>query len=182
MNLTNLCPIPLAWTPYSLDFKALYAALVLVRELVATMTDAGDRTRAGPLLDWLRAACVRLGGAAGHERTRSLVNQNYGATTPDARVVRCMQHKIAPFRLPAPPTPTTTIPGGGRTAPVLNVTLASQTGEKEYSILETSKIQAVRGLTDAQWDTNLPKLYPECWYRDGRRRESKPSLRTSSVQ
>jgi hypothetical protein len=32
-------------------------------------------------------------------------------------------------------------------------------GEKEYSILETSKIQAACGLTDLQWDTDLPELY-----------------------
>jgi hypothetical protein len=74
MNLTNLCPIPLAWPPYFLDFKAPYTALVLGCELVATMTDAGNRTRVGPLLDWLWAACcVRL-GPAGHDRVRSLVN------------------------------------------------------------------------------------------------------------
>jgi hypothetical protein len=43
---------------------------------------------------------------------------------------------------------------------LLNGTLASQTGEKEYSILETSKIQAACGLTDAQWCTDLPELNP----------------------
>ncbi len=31
--------------------------------------------------------------------------------------------------------------------------------EREYSLLETSKIQAACGLTDAQWETDLPELY-----------------------
>jgi hypothetical protein len=37
--------------------------------------------------------------------------------------------------------------------------LASKLGEKEYSILESSKIQTACGLTHLQWDTDLPELY-----------------------
>jgi hypothetical protein len=58
MNLACFCPIPLAWAPYFLDFKSPYEALLLGWELVATMTDVGDRNRASPLLDWLQASCV----------------------------------------------------------------------------------------------------------------------------
>jgi hypothetical protein len=32
--------------------------------------------------------------------------------------------------------------------------------EREYSQLETSKIQAVCNLANTQWNTNLPELYP----------------------
>jgi hypothetical protein len=42
MNLANFCPIPLAWAPYFLGNKSPYEALITVRKLVATMTDAGD--------------------------------------------------------------------------------------------------------------------------------------------
>jgi hypothetical protein len=37
--------------------------------------------------------------------------------------------------------------------------LSTSSGEKEYSMLETAKIQAACGLINAQWDTDLPKLY-----------------------
>jgi hypothetical protein len=37
--------------------------------------------------------------------------------------------------------------------------LSARTKEKEYTQLETSKIQAACGLTDAQWSTDLPELY-----------------------
>jgi hypothetical protein len=53
MNLANFCPIPLAWAAYFLNFKPPYEALQMGRELVVTMTNVGDRTQAGPLLDWL---------------------------------------------------------------------------------------------------------------------------------
>jgi hypothetical protein len=115
--------------------------------VVAAMTNAGDRTRARPVLDWLRAACVRL-GPAGQYQVWSLVNQNVEATTPDARVVMCMQSKIAPFQLTTPNMPAMTSAGGGLAAPLFSGTLASQVGEREYSILETSKIQATCGLLD----------------------------------
>jgi hypothetical protein len=58
MNLANFCPLPFAWAPYFLDFKSPYEALTLGCELMATMTDVGDRTQASPLLDWLQVACI----------------------------------------------------------------------------------------------------------------------------
>jgi hypothetical protein len=53
MNLSNLCPIPLAWDPYFLDFKTPYEAWKMGRALVATLGDVAQRTRAAPLEDWL---------------------------------------------------------------------------------------------------------------------------------
>jgi hypothetical protein len=61
MNLSNLCPIPLAWAPYFLDFKTPYDALKMGRVLIGMLTLVVDRNQAAPLLDWLRATCVRLG-------------------------------------------------------------------------------------------------------------------------
>jgi hypothetical protein len=62
MNLSNLFPIPLVWTPYFMDFKEPYEALMMVRTLVASfLDDAAQRTLASPLLDWICAACTRLG-------------------------------------------------------------------------------------------------------------------------
>jgi hypothetical protein len=72
-----------------------------------------------------------------------------------------MQTKIAPYRKPEVllPTPDAGLAYRG-TAPVLGGTLGTRSGEKEYSALETSKIQAACGLSDAQWATDLPDLYP----------------------
>jgi hypothetical protein len=73
MNLSNLCPIPLAWAPYFLDFKDPFIAYEMGKALMTTLTDARDRAMAGPMLDWLRAACARLGNN-GTDRNKSLLN------------------------------------------------------------------------------------------------------------
>jgi hypothetical protein len=156
MNLARFCPLPTAWAPYFLDFKTPFEALQTGRTLVATMTDVGDRTRAGPLLDWLRGSCVRLGTNATSRRL-SRLNHNFEPTAPDARVVKWMQAKIAPYLQYAAPT-APPAQGGSGGAPVLP-SGTNRTGEREYSLLETSKIQAACGLTDAQWETDLPELY-----------------------
>jgi hypothetical protein len=158
MNLASFCPVPLAWAPYFLDFKSPYDALLLGRQLVATMTDVGDRNRAGPILDWFRAACVRLGPAPVF-RVQSLVSQIFLSTTPDSRVVTCMQNKLAPYLRPSVVIPNVAGTGPGSVPTLTAAALASKTGEKEYSVLETSKIQAACGLTDSQWATDLPDLY-----------------------
>jgi hypothetical protein len=52
------------------------------------------------------------------------------------------------------------IPGGAGVLPPLpSGTISSQLGEREFSHLETMKIQAACGLTDARWDTDLPEVY-----------------------
>jgi hypothetical protein len=61
MNLSNFCPLPLAWVPYFMDFKSPHKALQMGRILVASLEDASHRARAAPLLEWMRAACTRLG-------------------------------------------------------------------------------------------------------------------------
>jgi hypothetical protein len=82
MNLSSFCPIPTAWAPYFLDFKTPFEALQMGRTLVATMTEVDDRTRAAPLLDWLRGSCVRLGTNAATRRL-SLLNHNFEPTAPN---------------------------------------------------------------------------------------------------
>jgi hypothetical protein len=86
MNLSNMRPIPLAWAPYFLDFKDPHAALQMGHTLIATLGTVEHRTRAGPILDWLRATCTRLGANAADQR-RSLLDQGFEATAPDARVI-----------------------------------------------------------------------------------------------
>jgi hypothetical protein len=155
MNLPNLCPIPLGWAPYFMDFKTPYEALTMGKALIGTLETVAQRTRASPLLDWLRAACVWLGASIVNRRL-SLVHQEFEATAPDARVVMWMQGKLAPYTLTAV-TPAV-VPQVG--APVLpGGTLPTPASEKEFSLLETSKIQGACGLTDAQWDTDLPEFY-----------------------
>jgi hypothetical protein len=96
MNLSNLCPIPTAWAPYFLDFKTPWEALQMGRVLLGTLPTVADRNRAGPMLDWLRATCVILGPNAA-DRVRSLLDQGFEPTVPDARVITWMQAKLAPY-------------------------------------------------------------------------------------
>jgi hypothetical protein len=158
MNLSNMCPIPLAWAPYFMDFKTPQEALRMGQALIATLGDVTHRTRAAPLLDWLRATCVRLGPNA-VDRKRSLLDQGFEPTAPDARVIKWMQKKVAPYRVLIAPGPSPAPSAVNAGVPVLSGGLPVPAGEKEYSLLETSRIQAACGLTDAQWLTDLPELY-----------------------
>jgi hypothetical protein len=128
MNMACFCPILIAWAPYFLDFKSPHEALQMGQNLVATMGNVVDRDQAAPMLDWLRAACVHMGAAVAYYRTRSLVSQVFEATSPDARVVTCMQRKLAPYLSPpiVVPVVAAVVPG---VAPALVAgTLAGKPG------------------------------------------------------
>jgi hypothetical protein len=143
-----------------MDSKTPYEALEMGRKLVATLSNVADQTRASPLLDWLRAACVGLGPNAA-DRGMRLQNQGFNPTAPNARVIMWMQNKVARYQKAGIPNPTPMGIGAVVVPPILpGGTLLSRAGEKEYSELKTSKIQAGCGLTDAQWNTDLPELYP----------------------
>jgi hypothetical protein len=75
-----------------------------------------------------------------------------------------MQTKVSHYLKYAAPIvpPAEGAEGPGRVPILLSGT--NRTGEREYSFLETSKIQAACGLTDAQWETDLP----EPVYQDAR--------------
>jgi hypothetical protein len=157
MNLSNLCPIPIAWAPYFMDFKTPHEALQMGRTLLGTLTSVADRNRATPLLDWLRTTCVRMGPIM-EDRVRSLLDQGFEQTSPDARVITWMQGKLSPYLKAG----ITAVPTGGLPGvppPLPTGTITTQSGEREFSQLETMKIQAACGLTDAQWDTDLPEVY-----------------------
>jgi hypothetical protein len=51
INLARIYPIPLSWAPYFMDHKTPYQALLMGRELVATLTNGDGRTRTAPMLD-----------------------------------------------------------------------------------------------------------------------------------
>jgi hypothetical protein len=138
MNMACFCPIPIAWAPYFLDFKPPHEALQMGRSLVATMGDVVDRDRAGPMLDWLRAACVYMGPGVAY-RTRSLVSQVFEATTPDARVVTCMQKKLAPYLSPPIVVPVVAAVVPGVVPALVAGTLAGKPGEREFTILEEGR-------------------------------------------
>jgi hypothetical protein len=57
-NLSNLCPIPIAWVPNFLETKAPYEALQMGKALLATLETVAQWTQATPLLDWLQATCM----------------------------------------------------------------------------------------------------------------------------
>ena len=97
------------------------------------------------------------------DRVRSVVmDLGFETMAPDAQVVMWMQSKLAPYQKARPVS--LGAPGQGSPVsgnPLLPANrLTTQASEKGYSTLETSKSQAVCGLTDAQWDTELPGLYP----------------------
>jgi hypothetical protein len=156
MNLSNLCPIPMAWVPYFLDFKTPHEALQMGRVLMGMLTSVAKRNCVAPLLDWLRGSCVRMGVNAAM-RTRSVLNQDFVSTSPDACVITWMQSKIAPYLKLGAATVSLGLPGVPPPLPAGTITM--QSGEREFTQLETMKIQAACGLTGAQWDTGLPKLY-----------------------
>jgi hypothetical protein len=157
-NLATLCPIPLSWAPYFMDFKTPQGALGMGRQLVATLTSADDRAKADPILDWLRGTWVRR-GAAQADRLHSILDQELESTAPDTRAIRWMKARVSLYQKHPPLAPPTGPTGVGG-APVLPPSsLAPRAGEKEYSQLEPSKIQAACGLTGAQWATDLPELY-----------------------
>jgi hypothetical protein len=162
-NLSRLCPIPLAWAPYFMDFKTPYEACKMGEALVGTLANAAERAHVDPLLDWLRAGTQRLSGLAA-ERTRSILEQELEATVPPPRVTTWMATRLRQFRrAPNPVFPQGVAEGvagtgaegvAGRVAG-----LPHDTAGKTYSPLEVEKLQAVCGLTDDQWDTNLPPLF-----------------------
>jgi hypothetical protein len=76
-----------------------------------------------------------------------------------------MQSKLAPYRKDMP-VPYATPPAAARAIPTLPAGSLSA-GEKEYSLLETAQIQVACGLTDAQWDTDLPELYTRMLMEEG---------------
>jgi hypothetical protein len=68
-----------------------------------------------------------------------------------------MQGKLAPYLKAGAVLPTLGPPGGPLPFPAGNI--ATPSGKREFTQLETMKIQAACGLTNAQWDTDLPELY-----------------------
>jgi hypothetical protein len=103
-NLANLCPIHLSWAPYFMGFQTPREALDMGRRLVATLISADDQARADPLLDWLRGTCVQS-GAGQDDRNRSILEQDFLSTAPDARVVQWMKARIGRYQKEPPMLP-----------------------------------------------------------------------------
>jgi hypothetical protein len=113
-----------------MDFKMQFKALKMGWALLVTLTNSADITISigvSPLLDWLRAACVRFGPTA-TKRTQSLVDQTFEPTALDARVVAWEDKQSGPILEASYPSPSK------------NDTITTCSDEKEYSAVETSKI------------------------------------------
>jgi hypothetical protein len=162
MQLSCICPVPLAWAVYFLDFKTPIAAYQMGEALVATLPTAEQRLQADPLLDWLRASTRRLGAPVG-EREISALHLDLLETTPDPRVIQWLSRKLSRFKLPLLPGPTPV----GAMAPVQAAAPARTGATNEYSSLEADTVMAACGLTEAQWNTDLPSLY-ELMLEEGR--------------
>jgi hypothetical protein len=119
INVACFCLIPLSWAPYFMDNKKPYQALLMRKELVATLMGRDNKRWAAPILDWLRASCTRFRANA-LDRHHSILNVNLEATASDTRVVKMMRDSLAPFQKPV--NPLITIPTLGaptRGAPIL---------------------------------------------------------------
>lgn len=157
LNLTCLCPIPVAWAPYFLDFKHPYAALQTGEALVATLPTAAQRARADPMLDWLRTSTRRYGNGPA-ERGISVLDLALDSVTPPPRVIAWMNRKTNQFRLPVV-VPGRLAAGDNNEARALGVP-AARLGEREFTALEQEKIMSACTITEDEWDTLLPELYP----------------------
>jgi hypothetical protein len=133
MNLSNLCPIPLAWAPYFYGFQGTIQGPWNSQSIGNIIGNATHWTLAAPLLH------ARLGANAA-DQTQSLLNQGFEPATPDARVIRWMKTRLAPYQKGGP-TPAAAPPMGMTGGPVLPGNLAATVSrEKESTTLETSKI------------------------------------------
>eukprot|EP00978_Attheya_sp_CCMP212_P041008 scaffold229945_cov61-Attheya_sp.AAC.1 len=62
-SLARLAYFPKAWVPYFLDRKAPWDAYDTMKMLMEGLnSDAQERVQAEPLLEWVAATCVHLGG------------------------------------------------------------------------------------------------------------------------
>jgi hypothetical protein len=161
-NLSCLCPIPLAWAPYFLDFKKPYEAYRMGTRLVGTtMTTDAERLRMEPLLIWLRACTQRQGAPAAHQGL-SILDQIIMDATPAPLVTLEITVRLQHFRLPALVPPAQ--PAGAGQAPAALVPAGTSTAAGEYTELESEILMSSCGITDAEWTTDVqPPTMP--WHR-----------------
>jgi hypothetical protein len=153
-----MCPIAMAWAPYFLDFKTPFQAYTMGQALMTTLADAAERAQVEPMVDWLRTCTQRLGPQAGN-RSLSVLNQDFEPIAPGPRVITWMKKRLDHFRLPYVPL----LQGGGPVPGVPQVPMpppVAAATNAEYTPLEVDTILAACGLSDAEWETNLPPMYP----------------------
>jgi hypothetical protein len=158
-RLSRLCPIPHAWATYFLDSKSPFEAWSTGTSLVATLGTADQRDRALPLLNWLRATCVKQGLAAG-DRRFSCMDVSWAALAPDARVVRWAAGRLTPYKK-AVVVPVG-LPGTGLgMTPVAMAasTAVAASAVKEYTPLEVQIIQAACTLPSDIYEAELPEVF-----------------------
>ena len=159
-RLAKLCPIPHAWAPYFLDSESPFEAWKIGTRLVATLDTPDERDRVLPLLNWLRAACVKRGLAAG-DRRFSCLNTAWAALAPDARVIRWAAGRLMPYKK------ALVMPAGGAglglgMTPVAMAASAAiaASSAKEYTPLEIQIIQAACTLAPDLYAAELPEVFP----------------------
>lgn len=174
-RLARLCPIPHAWAAYFLDSKTPVRAWEMGCALIATLDTADERDRAAPLGDWLRAACVKRGLAAG-DRRFSCLDTNWAALAPDARVVRWAARRLAPYKKPLPPAATgLPMPAGLASVAMAAGAAAVAPTTKDYTPLEIQKIQAGCSLTPDVYEAELPEIFSRML------EEGRTSIRTQAL-
>lgn len=158
-RLARLCPIPHAWAAYFLGSQSPFEAWNTGTSLVETLDTPDQRDRAMPFLNWLRAACVKRGLAAG-DRRFSCLDTSWAALAPDARVVRWAAGRLVPYKKALPNV--TGHPGTGLvTAPVAMAATAAiaASAAKEYTPLEVQILQAACTLASDVYEAELPEVF-----------------------
>jgi len=167
--LCCLCPLPLAWAPYFLDFKTPFEAYTMGISLLATLANNVEKGRAMPFVDWLRASTQRFGQGP-QERNVSVLDQPLDAAMPTPRVVHWMKGRLSHFR-PAMPNNLAGYGGNqqGHPGPVeLPPYPQSASQGTSNSLLELGKIHWACFLEDAEFDTEKPDVYG-CMLTEGRK-------------
>jgi len=155
-----LCPLPLAWAPYFLDFKTPLIAYTMGISLLATLANNVEKGRALPFLDWL---CAQRFGQGPQERNAVLDQPLGGASMPVASSRGTLDEEVTAF--PSPVGNAQNLVGYRGNQPwhpgpaELPPYLQSASQGTLYSLLELGKIQPACSLEDAEFNTEKPNMY-----------------------
>jgi hypothetical protein len=129
-------------------------------QLIATLDTADERDRVLPFANWLRAACVKRGPAAG-DRCFSQLDTSWAAIAPDAQVIRWALNRLKPYRK-APAVPqggATGIPVALASVAMAAGTTAASAAAREYTPFEVQRMQAACTLTPDIYATEIPEVF-----------------------
>jgi hypothetical protein len=124
--------------------------------LIATLDMPDKRDRALPLANWLQAACVRRGIAAG-DRRFSCLDTAWAPIAPDARVICWAATRYQKAAAVAPTVPSG-VPMFSAVSMAAGATAAAARS-RDYTPFEVQRIQAACTLTPDIYEAELPEIF-----------------------